>query len=424
MTIRLAERSRQKSAMLFLRAGVGIAFALVLSCEEAAAGDLTRDDVVRLALAEHPAVTASALRADAARSAVNGEGAYSPLMLDAGVAPGMIAMGRPGVQVSAGWTLPLWGMRGLARSAADGRADMAEAAARMTRAEIAAWASIAVDDWLLATERLDVLEHHSITMVAVREVITRRVAAGLAPPGAEAMARMAVLDIEEQRLTALRDLADAEAAISALAGVPVSQLSAEIPPLEMPPSGTHDGSFAGIPAVQMAAAELAMRSDMAEMARREGRPMIAPMVSLNAMWPEPMEWGMVGVEVGIPLDTGALRARREAAAQEQMAAAASVDAAQRDVTRDRAEAVAMLRMAQAMEALMRTEGEPLAIERARLARSAWEGNQAPVGEWLDAEREVLEVRWRIAEAQAERSRAIAMIAMIDGRPIGLPTETP
>lgn len=424
MTIRLAERSRQKSAMLFLRAGVGIAFALVLSCEEAAAGDLTRDDVVRLALAEHPAVTASALRADAARSAVNGEGAYSPLMLDAGVAPGMIAMGRPGVQVSAGWTLPLWGMRGLARSAADGRADMAEAAARMTRAEIAAWASIAVDDWLLATERLDVLEHHSITMVAVREVITRRVAAGLAPPGAEAMARMAVLDIEEQRLTALRDLADAEAAISALAGVPVSQLSAEIPPLEMPPSSTHDGSFAGIPAVQMAAAELAMRSDMAEMARREGRPMIAPMVSLNAMWPEPMEWGMVGVEVGIPLDTGALRARREAATQERMAAAASVDAAERDVTRARAAAVAMLRMAEAMEALMRTQGEPLALERARLARSAWEGNQAPVGEWLDAEREVLEARWRIAEAQAERSRAIAMIAMIDGRPIGLPTETP
>lgn len=424
MTIRSAERSRQKSAMLFLRAGVGIAFALVLSCEEAAAGDLTRDDVVRLALAEHPAVTASALRADAARSAVNGEGAYSPLMLDAGVAPGMIAMGRPGVQVSAGWTLPLWGMRGLARSAADGRADMAEAAARMTRAEIAAWASIAVDDWLLATERLDVLEHHSITMVAVREVITRRVAAGLAPPGAEAMARMAVLDIEEQRLTALRDLADAEAAISALAGVPVSQLSAEIPPLEMPPSSTHDGSFAGIPAVQMAAAELAMRSDMAEMARREGRPMIAPMVSLNAMWPEPMEWGMVGVEVGIPLDTGALRARREAATQERMAAAASVDAAERDVTRARAAAVAMLRMAEAMEALMRTQGEPLALERARLARSAWEGNQAPVGEWLDAEREVLEARWRIAEAQAERSRAIAMIAMIDGRPIGLPTETP
>jgi outer membrane protein TolC len=107
-----------------------------------------------------------------------------------------------------------------------------------------------------------------------------------------------------------------------------------------------------------------------------------------------------------------------------MAAAASVDAAERDVTRARAAAVAMLRMAEAMEALMRTQGEPLALERARLARSAWEGNQAPVGEWLDAEREVLEARWRIAEAQAERSRAIAMIAMIDGRPIGLPTETP
>ena len=176
----------------FARLCTGAIAATLLGGSVAVAGDLTRADVVRLALIEHPAATASALRADAARSAVDGEGSWSPLMLDAGVAPGMIAMGRPGVQVSAGWTLPLWGMRGLARSAAGSRAAMAEAAERMTTAELAAWASIAVDDWLLATERLDVLAHHKITMEAVRDVIARRVGAGLAPPGAEAMARMAV----------------------------------------------------------------------------------------------------------------------------------------------------------------------------------------------------------------------------------------
>jgi hypothetical protein len=36
----------------------------------------------------------------------------------------------------------------------------------------------------------------------------------------------------------------------------------------------------------------------------------------------------------------------------------------------------------------------------------------------------LDARWRIAEARAERSRAIAMIAMIDGQPVGLPSEAP
>ena len=412
-------RRRLAPSGKFVRLCAAAVAATLLGGSVALAGDLTRADVVRLALVEHPAATASGLRADAARSAVDGEGSWSPLMLDVGVAPGMIAMGRPGVQVSAGWTLPLWGMRGLARSAAGSRAAMAEAAERMTTAELAAWASIAVDDWLLANERLDVLAHHKITMEAVRDVIARRVGAGLAPPGAEAMARMAVLDIEEQRLIALRDLSEAEAALEAIAGVSAADLSSEIPPLASDTPGERSS-----PAVQMAAAEVAMQSDMAEMARREGRPMIAPMVSLNTMWPDPMEWGMVGVEVGVPLDTRALRARRESASQQLLAAEADVEAVQRDVTRDRAEAVAMLRMADAMETLMRTEGEPLAVERARLARSAWEGDQAPVSEWLDAEREVLDARWRIAEARAERSRAIAMIAMIDGQPVGLPSEAP
>ena len=44
--------------------------------------------------------------------------------------------------------------------------------------------------------------------------------------------------------------------------------------------------------------------------------------------------------------------------------------------------------------------------------------------WLDAEREILEVRWRVVEARAERSRAVAMLAMFDGRLAGLPEEEP
>lgn len=416
-------RSRTLRAHPWVPTGatVGVALLASLCAPESVAGDLTREDVVRLALAEHPAAVASALRADAAGSAVTGAGAYAPLMVEAGMAPGMIVMGRPGVQASVGWELPLWGMRGLARSVAGREADMAAAADRMTRAELAAWASIAVDDWLLAVERLDVLEHHAATMSTVRDVVARRVAAGLAPAGAEAMARMALLDLEEERLGALRDLADAESAITALAGVSASELSVDIERLD---GAAVDGTYGSAPSVEMAKAELAMRGDMTEMARREGRPMIAPMVSLNAMWPEPMDWAMVGVEVGIPIDTGALRARRDAAAQEQRASAATVDAAQRDVDRTRAEAVAMLRMAEAMEALMRDQGEPLAVERARLARTAWEGDLAPVSEWLDAERDLFEMRWRIAEARAERSRSLAMIAMIDGRTVGASEETP
>lgn len=397
-----------------------LAVGLLHAAPEAVAGGLTRADVVSLALSEHPAVYASSLRADAARTAVDGEGAYEPLMLDVGLAPGTLAM-RPGVQFSAGWTLPLWDMRGLARSAATRRADMADAAERMTRSELAAWTSIAVDDWLLAVERLKVLEHHQSTLIAVRETISRRVAADLAPPVAEAMARMAVLDLEEQRIVARRDLATAEAALAALAGVSPSDLSADILPLDAAPdtSGSRPS-----PTEEMALADIGMRTDMAEMARREGRPMVSPMVSLNTMWPDPMDWAMVGVGVDVPLDVRAIRARTAAAAEQRSAAEAALDTAQRDVAHDRADGLAMWRMATDMEVLMRTEGEPLAVERARLARSAWEANQAPVSEWLDAEKEVLEARWRIAEARAERSRAIAMIAMIDGQLIGLPAEAP
>lgn len=399
---------------------VWVALGFLIAHPVASAGELTREDVVRLALAEHPTAQASGIRAEAARTAVGGEGAYAPLMLDAGVAPGMLTAGRPGIQLSSSWTLPLWGMRGLARSVAESRADMAAAADRMTRAEVAGWASIAVDDWMLAVEWLDALAQQQASMAIVREVISRRVAGGLAPPGAEAMARMAELDLEEQRIVALRDLASAESMVEALAMVSASELSREIPPLDFPVGGAEQTS----PAVQMAMAELTMRSEMVEMTRREGRPMVTPMASLNTMWPDPMEWTMIGVGVGVPLDVRALRARREASSGEQRAAEASVDAVQRDTDRQRAQAVAMLRMAESMEALMRSEGEPLAVERARLARSAWEGDQAPVGEWLEAEREVSNTRWRIAQARRERSRAIAMIAMIDGQPNGVLPEAP
>lgn len=397
-----------------------LAVGVFLASSAAMAGELTRADVVRLTLSEHPAVLDNDLRADAARTAVYAEGAYDPLMLDLSLAPGSLAM-RPGVQVSAAWALPLWGMRELSRSAATSRANMAAAAASMTRAELAAWASIALDDWLLAVERLKVLDHHEASLMAVRETISRRVAAGLAPVGAEAMARMAVLDLEEQRIVAKRDLALAAAALEALAGVPVSELSSDILPLTGAPDPSGDTHS---PAEQMASAELAMRADMAEMAQRQGRPMIAPMVALNTMWADPMDWAMIGVGVSVPVDRRAIDAQRDAAQGERLAAEAALEATRRDIERERAQALAMLRMAEDMEILMLTEVEPLAIEQARLARTAWENNQAPVSEWLDAEREVLEAQWKTAEARADRSRAVAMIAMIDGRLAGLPPEAP
>jgi outer membrane protein TolC len=302
-------------------------------------------------------------------------------------------------------------MQELARSGASRRADMADAADRMTRAELAAFTSIAVDDTLLARKRLEVLAHHETTMASVRDSIARRVAAGLAPAGAEAMARMAVLEVEEQRLVAQRDLAIAEAALTALAGVPASSLSREIAPLHAHPTPEVEP---GAPVLDMARADLAMRTDMEAMARRAALPMISPMVSVSTMWDDPMHWAMVGVTVDIPLDGKAIEARARGAAAERAAAEAAVDSAGRRLARERADAFAMWQMADKMETLMRSRGKPLSVERARLARTAWESNQGPVSDWLDAEKEVFEADWKIADAQAERSRAIAMLAMSAG----------
>jgi outer membrane protein TolC len=389
---------------------MGLAVAFVLLAAPAQAGELSRAEVIRLALAEHPDTRTSALRADAARAGVEGEGGVAPLMVEAGTAPASLVM-RPGVELSVGWALPLWRMQELARSGASRRADMADAADRMTRAELAAFTSIAVDDTLLARKRLEVLAHHETTMASVRDSIARRVAAGLAPAGAEAMARMAVLEVEEQRLVAQRDLAIAEAALTALAGVPASSLSREIAPLHAHPTPEVEP---GAPVLDMARADLAMRTDMEAMARRAALPMISPMVSVSTMWDDPMHWAMVGVTVDIPLDGKAIEARARGAAAERAAAEAAVDSAGRRLARERADAFAMWQMADKMETLMRSRGKPLSVERARLARTAWESNQGPVSDWLDAEKEVFEADWKIADAQAERSRAIAMLAMSAG----------
>jgi outer membrane protein TolC len=150
------------------------------------------------------------------------------------------------------------------------------------------------------------------------------------------------------------------------------------------------------------------------MARRAALPMISPMVSVSTMWDDPMHWAMVGVTVDIPLDGKAIEARARGAAAERAAAEAAVDSAGRRLARERADAFAMWQMADKMETLMRSRGKPLSVERARLARTAWESNQGPVSDWLDAEKEVFEADWKIADAQAERSRAIAMLAMSAG----------
>lgn len=387
----------------------------LLPSSGAQAGALSRQDVVQRALAAYPGVIAEQLRADAAHAAVAAQGGLDPVMVDVGVAPGMW-MERPGVEITARWALPLWGMRGLSRSAAESGAAVWDAAARMSRAEVAALASVAVDDHLLATRRLTVLAHHRSVMEAAALSIGRRVAAGLAPPGAEAMARGAVLELDEQSIVARRDLAVADAALRALAGVAAADLSESIAPL-----GAPQGSDVPAPSVAMASAEADMRRAMADMARRAGRPMIAPMVGVNTMWPEAHDWPMVGVALSVPVDRSALRASRRSAELEHAAADASIHTAERTAARARDEAVAMRAMAEEMEALLVERTEPLAVERARLARSAWESGQAPVGEWLDAERDVFDARWRIAEARASRSRAVAMYTMLQGDLAGVET---
>jgi cobalt-zinc-cadmium efflux system outer membrane protein len=384
---------------------------LLSLCLSAWAAPLDRADFVARVLAEHPEVRAATVRHEADQAAVL-PGPLPPLMVELGLAPLSLAE-EPGVELSARWTLPAGQMRTLARDAAAGQAQMSAAEQRMSEVELSAVASAALDDWQLANARIARLDQHNALLHAAEEAVIRRVDVGLLPADARPMATMARLEAQQEALVATRQRSEALATLRWLAGEDIDPASLAAVPGPVWTAGTP--TLPTTPAVAMAESELAMAEAMAAMADRAARPMVEVMAGYSSMWEDPMHRAMVGAGVGVPLDRGLLAERARAAHLDARAAQARAEGAHRTARRAEEAAQAMRAESQEMLRLMADEMLPVAEERARLARGAWEAGRGSLQDWLLAERESATVSLQALEAQTEVRRAEAMVCMARGQ---------
>lgn len=253
-------------------------------------------------------------------------------MLEAGFAPLSLGAMSPGVSAGASWTLPTGGMRVLEQARARSEVEMRAAAAAMTRAELAAHASAALDELVAARSGVATAEALVARLQAAHDAVNRRVAAGIATPSAAAMCAMAVVGAEEGVVAAERRLRDALARARALAAEPALD-PASVPEELGPVSG--EGAASPLPALAMAESASAMAATMVTMAERARLPMVDVMTAYDTAWEDPMHRWMAGAGVSIPLGSRARQGAVAAARAEVVAADADRRQAERDAALDR-----------------------------------------------------------------------------------------
>lgn len=398
-----------------------------------------RGAVVAAVLAE-PSVRTVAVGVSLAEAGrLRGEAALAPLRLEAGWAP--LATHMPGVDVRASWMLPAPAMRAAAGRAAGSAEQMAAADGDMAEVEVAARASRVFDEAWAVLQAAHVLDHHAGTLAEAQASVARRVAAGLLRADQRVMAQMEEVLLAEERLrwaargrVAVAELDElgavgAAADLRALLADGVARFESGADPVDLalpadPGPVLLGAAPASAPSVRAAEAQGGMAAAMGQMAAAEGRPMAGVMAGYSSMWADPEMALMVGVEVEVPLDMAAIRARRAGAEAQARAAEASLERERAGAAGEAARAAAMAEEAAAMERLMAERMLPLADERARLTRLGFEAGSGTLEVWLAAERELAHARLRTLEARAERRGAEAMVAMARGQRAGIPEESP
>ncbi len=387
---------------------------LVLFC--VAAAPLTRAELVRAVLDAHPEARVAAIARDAAALDAAAPSVVPPLMVGLSAAPVSLGQHAPGVAVDLAWELPTGGMRRASTAVASAAVEGASAEVAMRRLALAARTSVALDAVRRSDAALAVLTHHRDALVEAAQAVERRVAAGLVGPDGGPMARMAVLEAEERLVAARARRVVARAELGSLLVGTGIDLERALSAVDLGGSGP---SSVGGGEVAMAAADLAMAEGDVRMAVADGRPMIELMSGYSTMWADVGHRWMVGVGVEVPLDGATRKARVDAAAARARAAAAQLTNEERRRDLAVATARAMVEEAAAMAHLMEHEMAPLAAERARLARTAWEAGRGAYADWLAAENDRVHVALRVADAALDRARAEAMLAMAEGRLAGV-----
>lgn len=374
---------------------------------------LSREDLIQQVLEVNPAVDAAAHAVDAARARVRVRGAWPDPTVSASLAPLSLTDANPGVAVGVSQALPISGRKGLDRAAARIEAAIAEEDVHQVRLELALAASRLFDDYWLAEQALALNAEHRALVVDLQQSARTRYAVGRVPEAAPLTAELTLLQLEEEAI-ALE--AQRDAIVAALSGLLHREPAPLPPPVDPPaPAALPEAPAPDRPDLRVLEHEEALAELQERSARRLWTPEPTLMTEYSTMWDEvPHRW-MVGVALDVPLQVGPRRGAVDAARAERARASAARERALEEARVEVQQAWLAADAARRTHALAIGRLLPVAEERLRAARIAFEADRADFDAIIEAERALLQAQLTARAAVADHHRALAALAVASGR---------
>lgn len=321
--------------------------------------------------------------------------------------------------------LTLYGKRALRGQAALSEASAAARDIDDARLQLVESARVALADYYLAEKSLGVVEENLKLIREFRQNAETRYKTGLAPQQDLLQADVEITRQEERVVSLKRARQVARARINTLAHLPAD--GPLPPPAELPPAGSlaapaelRARAIAARPDLKALADRLAADAAALGLADREYKPDVELLAAYDGFWQgaggRPLQW-QIGARVNLPVRLE----RRDGAVMEAQAKVAQRRAELARLTDQIAlqvqEAYEQANESSEVVKLYETKALPAARANVKEAQSAYVNGKVPFLSLVEAQRNLVAVRDRYYEAQAEVYRRRATLDRAIGEPV-------
>jgi cobalt-zinc-cadmium efflux system outer membrane protein len=314
--------------------------------------------------------------------------------------------------------LPFWGKRELRGAVAEAEAEVAGALREQTRLDLERRIKAAFAGRYRALGQQRILDDTLALAERFERLALTRYSVGLVPQQDVLRAQSERTRLAIERLGAGERAAVAAAQLAALLALPGPAGLAEplaLPARRQPPelSTLVERALEGSPEVASARQSLAASERMRALASRERYPDLAVGLTNNRPRDGRDSWDLM-IEVDIPLQQGRRRSQEREAERAREAALAGLRAVEATTAGRLGEARAAYAAELQRERLLASTLLPQAEANLRAAIADYESGRIDFATLIEAERQVLEARMRLLDAEVEAALRLAELETIVG----------
>ncbi len=381
---------------------------------------LTAEDLVAAVFHRNAGLDEVRAAVEAAEASVEPAGALDDPMLSLTAAPGTFGSelgGRGEVQISQ--AIPWWGTLDARKDAARANADAVEEDVATLKLRLAAATQSAFADWHYIHRALAINESNRLLLTDLRDVAQARYAAGRAMQQDVLQANVERTLLDQQALELDRERTVIQARINALLNRPPAT---SLPPpedlssdIELPPlSEIESFALAHHPLVrQMEFKQLAASAEIT-IAEKERYPEFRITAGYNSLWENVDVRPMIGVSITVPLNQSKRNAEIDGARAQLRRSGYALENLQATLAGNLAAVYAAADEARQSSILFRDEVLPLAEDTLVVARSDYGAGEGDFLNVIAAERNLLDIRLRLAHSEATFFQRVAELGHLAG----------